>query len=140
MSLLDSARLFIYRCHEKGLEILLINHDFSKDPGIWTVPSTRFIDKSHVEFIELDSFRNEDGQEVKAFAIEADWHDIPSIRGLIKHDVKAVKSKIKSSVIEFEKGAYFTFKEAFRKVLPTEYEALKELKDIVLDRNLVKNI
>lgn len=118
----------------------MINHDFSNDPGIWKVPRTKEIDDSDTELIELDSFRTDEGEEIKAYAIEADWHDIPSIRGLIRHDVRAVKSKIKSSVIELEKGAYFTFKEAFRKVLPAEYEALKELKDIVLDRNLIKNI
>ena len=140
MNLLDSARLFIYRCHEKGLEILLINHDFSKDPGIWKLPRTRNIDKSDIDLITLNSWDNDDGEKVMAYAIEADWHDIPSIRGLVRHDVRVVKSRIKSSVVEFEKGAYFTLKEAFRKVLPAEYEALRELKDIVLDRNLVKNI
>jgi len=74
------------------------------------------------------------------FAIEADWHDIPSVRGIIKHDAKLVKKKIKTVLPGIEKRAYFTIKEAFKKVLPDEYKALKELKDILLDRNLTTSI
>ncbi len=140
MSLLDSARIFIYRCHEKGLEILFINHDMSVDPDIWSLPRGGIPSISQHQFIELDMIQDEGGKNIKAFAIEADWHDIPSVRGMIKHDVKLVKSKIKSSVIEIEKAAYFGIKDAFKKVLPNEYQALKELKDIIVDRNLLKNI
>lgn len=78
--------------------------------------------------------------ESRVFAVEADWHDIPSIRGLIKHDVKIVHQKIKSSVQDLERGTYFGVKDAFKKILPHEYQALKELKDIIFDRNLVQNI
>ena len=139
MTLLDNARLFIYRCHEKGLEVLLVNHDMSKDPDIWCIPEAR-LSHDNDRIIELDGIKDENGNEMKAFAIEADWHDIPSIRGMIKHDVKFVKSKLKASIIELEQGTYFGIKEAFKKVLPNEYKALKELKDIILDRNAVTNI
>ena len=74
------------------------------------------------------------------FGIEGDWHDIPSIRGMIKHDLKRVKSKVKEVLPDVEKGMYFNVKEAFKKVMPHEYAALKELKDILIDRNAVKNI
>jgi len=140
MSFLDTARIIIYRVHEKGLEILLLNHNMVNDPDIWKVPTANVSNKENHRFIELDNFQDENGKSVRAFAIEADWHEIPSIRGLIKHDVKMVKSKIKSSVCELEKSAYFSVKEAFKKVLPNEYQALKELKDILFDRNLVRNI
>ena len=139
MTLLDTARLFIYRCHEKGLEVLLVNHDMSNDPDIWCIPEAR-LTSDNDSMIELDGITDENGNEVKAYAIEADWHDIPSIRGMIKHDVKFVKSKLKASIIELEQGTYFGIKEAFKRVLPNEYKALKELKDIILDRNAVTNI
>ena len=139
MTLLDTARLFIYRCHEKGLEVLLVNYDMSKDPDIWRLPEACLTNDPE-RMIELNGIQDEDGNVVKAFAIEADWHDIPSIRGMIRHDVKIVKSKLKESIVELEKGTYFGVKEAFKRVLPNEYQALKELKDIILDRNIVTNI
>ncbi|MBK8280947.1 MAG: hypothetical protein IPK94_12740 [Saprospiraceae bacterium] len=74
--------------------------------------------------------------QIKNLAIEADWHDMPSIRGLIKHDLKMVEGKIQ----ELEHGTYVAAKEAFKKVLPHEYAVIKELKDILFDRNLIKNI
>jgi len=61
---------------------------------------------------------------------------MPSIRGLIKHDLKMVEGKIQ----ELEHGTYVAAKEAFKKVLPHEYAVIKELKDILFDRNLIKNI
>lgn len=140
MSVLDLVRIVIYRCHEKGLEVFLIDSDLENDPNIWSLPSggstSDAIKRGSSEFIELDAEMGENGQRIRTFAIEADWHEIPSIRGMIKHDIKLVKSTIK----EAEKGTYLTVKEAFKKVLPNEYRALKELKDIILDKNLLKVI
>jgi hypothetical protein len=39
-----------------------------------------------------------------------------------------------------EKGSFVAIKEAFKKVLPNEYKILHELKDIVLHRNMIKNM
>ncbi len=139
MTVLDGVRVILYRCHEKGLEILLVNHEMASDPHIWKLPNL-LVESNDEMTIELDDIKNESGQTIKTIAIEADWHDIPSIRGMIKYDVKLVKTKIKKSIPVLEKGAYFTIKEAFKKVMPQEYKALKELKDILLDRNLATNI
>ena len=117
MSVLDLARIIIYRFHEKGLEIFLINSEIKQDNDIW-----------------------KHGRTIKTFAIEGDWHDIPSIRGMLKHDVKLVKSIVKENLPGSEKGAYFAIKEAVRKVMPQEYKAIKELKEILFDRNSVTNI
>lgn len=139
MSVFDYARIIIYRFHEKGLEVLLINNEFEDDPGVWLLPSGRLetqIKDSIKSFIELDDFTNDKGESVKTIAVEADWHDIPSVRGLIKHDVKRVSNKI----IELERGTYFHLKEAFKRVLPKEYRVLKELKDVLFDKNTVTNI
>ena len=146
MSVLDKVRVVIYRFHEKGLEILLINDDLESDPDIWRFPEGKsrktILDSllNEEKYIELDPIENENGELFQAFAIEGDWHDIPSIRGLIKHDVKMVKTKIKSLVPGGENSSYFAVKEAFKKVMPHEYAMLKELKDILTARNLVKGI
>lgn len=41
---------------------------------------------------------------------------------------------------ELEKGTYVLVRDAFKKVLPNEYKALKQLKEIIFDRNTVRNI
>lgn len=144
MSVLDLARVIIYRFHEKGLEIFLINNEMDKDQDIWQIPqglSESIREKgNHKNIIDLDTMEDEQGRTIKTLAIEGDWHDIPSIRGMLKHDVKLVKAIVKENLPGSEKGAYFAVKEAFKKVLPHEYNALKELKDVLFDRNSVTNI
>jgi hypothetical protein len=144
MSVLDLARVIIYRFHEKGLEIFLINNDMETDQDIWQIPqglSETIREKGHLKnIIDLDVTVDENGRSIKTLAIEGDWHDIPSIRGMLKHDVKLVKAIVKENLPGSEKGAYFAVKEAFKKVMPHEYKALKELKDVLFDRNSVTNI
>ncbi len=144
MSVLDLARVIIYRFHEKGLEIFLINNEMDKDQDIWQIPqglSESIREKDHLKnIIDLDVDVDENGRTIKTLAIEGDWHDIPSIRGMLKHDVKLVKAIVKENLPGSEKGAYFAVKEAFKKVMPHEYKALKELKDVLFDRNSVTNI
>lgn len=140
MNILDTARLVIYRCHEKGLEVLLINPKASNDPSVWKLPNAKDLHLKTDKMISLDHIQGENGESVAAIAVEGDWHDIPSIRGLIKHDVARVKNKIKRVVPELEESTYFCIKDAFKKVLPQEYKALKELKDIIRDRNTITNI
>lgn len=142
MSLLDFARVIIYRFHEKGLEIFLINNDMVNDADIWRIPqglAKQWKDEGRT-VIDLDVYEDEEGHNIRTIAIEGDWHDIPSIRGMLKHDIKLVKSIVKENLPESEKGAYFAIREAFKKVMPQEYKALKELKEILFDRNTVTNI
>ena len=86
--------------------------------------------------IELDPVRQENGEVEEAWAVEGDWHDIPSLKSLLYDDALFLKDKIK----DMEKGAFFVVKEAFKKVLPHQYQLLKELKEILADRNSTKNI
>lgn len=136
-NVLDTVRIIIYRCHEKGLEVFLLNEHLDNDPDIWGLPQGS---KNPIpaqlrnnKIIELDPIIDANGSEVRTYAIEADWHEIPSIRGMVKHDVKLVKYAL-------DKGTYFCVKEVFKRVLPNEYKAVKELKDLILDRNLLFNI
>jgi hypothetical protein len=143
MSVLDLARVIIYRFHEKGLEIFLINNEMEKDSDIWKLPeglSNTLRNDGKLSVIDLESVVDDKGQKIKTLAIEGDWHDIPSIRGMLKHDIKLFKSIVKENLPGSEKGAYFAVKEAFKKVLPHEYKAMKELREILFDRNSVTNI
>lgn len=138
MSVFDKVRLVIYRVNQKGLEVFLINDGAEK----WTLPQGVLpsIAPSTDTHIQLESVECTDGEKHNALAIEGDWHEIPSIRALIKKDVKIVKAELKERIPELEKGSFVVVKDAFKKVLPHEYAMLKELKDIIRDRNSVKYI
>jgi len=142
MNVLDKVRLVIYRFHEKGLEVFLINPELENDPEIWNLPMGSLKDQLQLDGKDLINLgiTEENGSTMTTYAIEADWHQIPSIRGIIKHDVKRVKNKIQRTLPRVEEGAYFCVKVAIKKVLPQEYKMLKELKDIMSDRNIVTNI
>jgi len=55
---------------------------------------------------------------------------------MLFEDAQALKNKLK----EMDQGTFFNVKEAFKKVLPHQYNFLKELKDILVDRNSVKDL
>lgn len=137
MSIIDLARLVIYRFHEKGMEVFLINSDLKNDPDVWKLPPmdiTKLTDGAQDDFIEVEV----DGERL--IAVEGDWHNIPSIKGLIRHDVKVVKNLVKETIPGAEKGAFFAMKETVKKVMPQQYKALKELKDILIESNSIRNI
>lgn len=142
MEINKSASLFIYRIREKGLEIFL-----QKDGEKYSLPEHSVAAEQAIplqndnEFISLDPVTGEDGQIGEGIAIEGDWHDIPSLKSIVIHDMKFVKKQIEMMVPEaIEKGAFVAVKEAFKRVLPHQYEMLKELKDIITDRNSVNGI
>jgi predicted NUDIX family NTP pyrophosphohydrolase len=144
MSVLDCARLVIYRINQKGLEIFLVQGE-EKNNKNWQIPLGN-LSINHADdltaaerMIHLDPITN--GNELhRGMAIECDWHEIPSVRAMIKQDVKIVKDQIKQRIPELEQGTFFAVKEAFKKVLPHEYAMLKELKDVLTDRNQAKYI
>ena len=146
MALLDKANLIIYRIREKGLEVFLVNDSEKNQEDQWMLPQGKINDpakaialmqKDHT--FELDPVKNIEGEEENAIAVEGDWHDIPSLKSLIKEDAVFMKDTIKQLIPNLEqRGTYFAVKEAFKKVLPNQYEFLKELKDIICDRNSTK--
>ena len=61
------------------------------------------------------------------------------MKGLIKSDATFVKDTLEQMIPDMEQqGTYFAIKEAFKKVLPSQYDFLKELKEIVKERNSTK--
>jgi hypothetical protein len=139
MHVLDKVRLVLYRVHEKGLEVFLVNTGFDEEQ--WRIPFEDVAKYSGSDMddriIALDPMRESDGSMTEVVAMEGEWHDIPSLRKLVKGDVKIVANKLKFIA---DHGAYFALKEALKKVMPNEYAILHELKDILTARNLVRNI
>lgn len=140
MSISKKINLVIYRFREKGLEVFLVN---PSDNENWTLPGehqpgetdlTSFSDAD--SFIELEQVESAEGEAEHTWAIEGDWHDIPSLKSMLLEDAVQLRDKL----AEMEKGGFFAVKEAFKKVLPHQYKLLKELKEILIDRNSIKNI
>lgn len=137
--------VLIYRVKNNGLEVFMVNHPELE--GLQMPKGTVFsgeTDLSGCPVITLESFQMESGELRQAIAIEADWHQIPSLRALIREDFEVAKDKLKSRLFGFlpsmEMGGYVAVKEAFKKVAPEQYAFLKELKDIVLEKNSVISI
>ncbi len=143
MQLTEQLDVIIYRVRENGLEVFLVNQE---SDGSLTAPfaSDAPPDKLAAYCIELDPVADANGETRKAIAIEADWHEIPSLRALVYEDYRVAKEKarlhLKHLVDDFEKGTYVAVKEAFKRVLPQQYAFLKELKEIVADKNQAKSI
>lgn len=139
----EKTNLIIYRVNDKGLEVFLVKPD--KEGGDWQIPQGEGAIASDTplqgdeRFIQLDPVSQDDGILEQAYAVEGDWHDIPSIKSIIQHDMAYMKDTIRQMVPDaMEKGAFVAIKEAFKKVLPHQYDMLKELKEIIVDRNLTK--
>jgi hypothetical protein len=144
MSIGEKVNLIVYRIREKGLEVFLLSHDKDEELHIpkgsmHPVSPDKVLFKED-ELIELDPVEVEGGNVERACAVEGDWHDIPSLKGLIKKDFDFVKDKFEEILPELEKGTFIAVKDALKKVMPGQYKFLKELKDIISDRNSVTGL
>lgn len=68
--------------------------------------------------------------------MELEEEDIPSLKWLLYEDAKYVSEKL----ISGDSGTYIKVKDALKKVMPQQYKWIKELKDVLLDRNSVRDI
>ena len=135
MDLRKKANLIIYRFRERGLEVFLINNQLSNN---WELPEgDRPRPEESSEIIELDRVNTEANREQEGYAVEGDWHEIPSLKSMLHEDAQMLKEKLK----DIENGAYVTIKEALQHILPQhQYRFLKELKDILKERNSIRDL
>ncbi len=90
--------------------------------------------------IDLDEVEDGKGNRFKVIAIEGDYHDIPSIRGIIKHDINRAKRKIKEFLPDLDKGTFVGIDELVDKVYPHEHSAVVELQEIISHRNMLRDL
>ena len=144
----DKIDVIIYRVREKGLEVILPPTG-TEDPATGLLHSlsagqTLPERLRESECIELDPVTHANGECRKTVAIEADWHELPSLRAMMYEDYRVAKEKakqhIKNLIPGAEGGAFIVIKEAFKRVMPEQYAYLKELKDILVDKNQTKYI
>lgn len=141
MDLRNKLHLIIYRVREKGLEIF-VNTD-NTDQFVLPEASADLNDDifSNID-LDMISLDGEEGiDENKVWAIEGDYHDIPSLKKLLWNDAKKIKNHLSSIAKEdVEGGRFVLVKSAAKKVMPEQYKKLKELRDILVDRNSTKYI
>jgi hypothetical protein len=128
MSLRKTASLIIYRFRERGLEVFL-----TRQSDEWGLPGGEVDMNGSNDFIELEP--NKDHEE--AFAVEGDWHEIPSLKQMLYEESGELKERLK----EIEQGTFVTVKEALKNNLSIgQVEFLRELRDVITDRNSVRDI
>jgi len=88
--------------------------------------------------IQLDETTNPEGNIEINVAFEAEYHEIPSLKHLLKSDMNFVADKTIHMLPDSEKGRFIALKEAIKKMRPHQNQALKELKDILVEKNLTK--
>jgi hypothetical protein len=132
MELLRKITLIIYRFRERGLEIFLMERE---DINELSLPNeqklTSLPEKFTAQATLISMHENEE-----TWALEMDEEDIPSLKELLYEDALNISEKI----ITYESGTYFRVKEALKKVMPQQYKWIKELKDVLLDRNSVRDM
>ena len=67
-------------------------------------------------------------------------HRFTTRGGIIKHDIKRAKRKVKAFLPDINKGKYFSVNDISKKVVPHEQAAITELDEIIRERNLLINI
>ena len=146
MSIIDRAFLVIFRYAEKGLEIFLVKTEDEEMQSQLVEISEQFLTEiplrfsNNTQIIELDPIEDDQTGNIRAIAIEGDWHDIPSLRALLKDDLHFMKDRVKKYIPNNDTGSFISFKEVVKKAVKSEYQLLKELKDVLTDRNTINNI
>ena len=140
MDVRDKLNLVIYRVRERGLEIFVRPHGDG-----YVLPEAE--DASGLDgfrqngaAIDLDPVgADDDSPESRGLAIEADYHDIPSLKGLLLDDAKRVAQHLRE-LPNAEEGAFLAVKSVAKRLLPGQYRMLAELRDILVDRNSTRDL
>ncbi|MEZ4987493.1 MAG: hypothetical protein R2795_21015 [Saprospiraceae bacterium] len=133
MSLRKKVNLIIYRFRERGLEVFLLPDELEKHHSF---PQGILQDPIEKDTIELDPVIEQNGGEEEALAVEGDWHEIPSLKAMLYEDAVQLKEKLKT----LEQGTFISIKDALKTALPHQYAFLKELKDILRERNSLRDL
>ncbi|MTB50874.1 hypothetical protein [Lewinella sp. W8] len=128
MGLRKKVSLIIYRFRERGLEVFL-----TRQSDEWGLPGGDLQANNPSELIELEPTADQE----EAVAVEGDWHEIPSLKQMLFEDAGELAGRL----VEMESGAFLTVKEALKERLsPNQVEFLRELRDVITDRNSVRDL
>jgi hypothetical protein len=147
MSIIEKVKIVLYRVAEKGLEVFLVKSEEEEIQVRLVEISEHFLaelslkTEGNARCIELDPIvLNDDLQTVRTIAIEEDWDGTPSIRAHLKGEYLLLKNKLSQAIPGFDSGVFVAFKDTLSRMVQSEYKAIKELKEVLSDRNTVQNI
>lgn len=128
MDIRKKASLIIYRFRERGLEVFL-----TRKSEEWGLPGGEVTLQKNQEHIELEPGKDRE----EAIAVEGDWHEIPSLKEMLFNESAELADKLR----DMESGSFVSIKEALKAHLaPAQIEFLRELRDVITDRNSVRDI
>lgn len=138
----ESTGICVYRFGDQGLEVFLVKPENEINEN-WEIPDgflTEAIEKDF-DFIRLDDvIKNDETTGAWAFedASEKDTFNLPLKRILGKTE-SPFQLRRKHKYLT-DNGCYFVIKEAIKKVFPEQVVLLKELQEVLRDRNMIKYI
>lgn len=125
----------LYRYTNDNLEVYLVQDEGAVAESLpeteqWSLPDSTY--QSEAEFADKTGMATEYNEEI-----------IPLEHPTVLDKVLALETQMEDAVSKFveirnQKGSFFAIKEAFKKVLPHQYSYLKELTEVLSDRNLTK--
>lgn len=145
-----SAGLLMYRMRNNKLELFLVHpggpYWKNKDSEVWGIPKGEIEDGENLletakrefeeetgikpsgDFIPLGQVEQRSGKIVHAWAFEKDWS------GTLKSNtIKIIWNRRKIEIPEVDKGDYFSFEGAKKKINPAQFEFIERLvKSIIL--------
>lgn len=105
----------------------------TKQSDEWGLPGGDVSMDTEQEMIELEPGDNQES----AIAVEGDWHEIPSLKEMLYEESAEFAERVK----DLEKGSFVTIKDALKNHLsPNQVQYLRELRDVITDRNSVRDI
>lgn len=152
----QSAGILLYRFQETELQVFLIHPGgpfwINKDDGAWSIPKGEFIrDEEDAliaakrefreetgftiegNFIPMSPLRQKGGKVVIAFAIEGNV-DTDAIKSNVFEMEWPPKSGKKKSFPEADRAAWFSIKDAQRKILESQIPLINELQQVVKEK------
>lgn len=128
MGLRKTASLIIYRFRERGLEVFM-----TRQSEEWGLPGGEVDMDDDREYLELEPSADRE----EAVAVEGDWHEIPSLKQMLYEESGELAERLK----DIEQGAFVSIKEALKhRLSPGQVEFLRELRDVITDRNSLRDI
>jgi hypothetical protein len=138
MSLAEQVNLILFRYAEQGLEVYMKETEDNRLtlPNAPSFNTESNFSVDHIIDSSLSHTRINSNQNASFIAIELD----SKLRQSIQQGEEEWKIWLRQLVTGAQGSQYVAFKELFKKVLPDEYKLLKEFKDILTDRNSVRDI
>ncbi|MFT4762061.1 MAG: hypothetical protein ACI9LN_004044, partial [Saprospiraceae bacterium] len=89
MATIKQASLILYRYAEKGLEVFVLDQD--KTGNGLNFPKGESAAYPECDGDTMIHLESREGTAEDGFAVEGDWHDIPSLKSMVKEDLVFAK-------------------------------------------------